>query len=135
MKAIQENMLYILIEKGGHFACPPNNFNNLPSSSTGGRRIGDAVGLRAPLPELLLQPAPQGRHALLRPVKGLRLNMFRQLKAGVFIDPRLNPAAPGPALPLEAVAEGPEAPGIYLRLGEKSNVQKRETALHAHPPQ
>lgn len=55
----------------------------------------DAVWLAAPLPEPLLQPCPQGIHALLRPGDRHRLHVLGQLKAHILVYPALDLAVSG----------------------------------------
>ena len=88
------------------------------------------VGLRPPLLQFVPEPGPDRLHTLLRPGKRLRLDILRQLKAGVLVDPDLDAAVADPARALEPVPECPDTAGIDGRLGKKIQVQKIKAVFH-----
>ena len=92
----------------------------------------DAVWLAAPFPEPLLQPCPQGIHALFRPGDRHRLHVLGQLKAHILVYPALDLAVSGLAGPLEPVAEGPDGAGIDLGLLQKGYQTRRTLSNRRH---
>ena len=97
-------------------------------------RRPDPVGFAPPLPQLLIQPGPQGRHALLRPGDGLRLDLLGLFKTNILIDPGLDRAVVHLAGPLEAIPECAQGAGVDLRPLEKIQGQKRKGVFHVTAP-
>ena len=98
-------------------------------------RIGNPVGLRPSLGQLLIEPVLYLLHALFGPGKGLCLHILRKLKAHVLIDPHLNGGIrfARSARPGKPITKGAQAPRIDRCLGKKLYGEKFKLTLHTTP--